>query len=54
MGHSVGSKELKEAEADSLRKRTRCTFFNSLFAHICEKSCIESSILFVRGSSSRY
>ena len=39
---------------NSLRKSTRWTFFNSLFAHICEKSWMESSILFVKGSSSRY
>ena len=34
--------------------RTMVEFFNNLFEHVEVKSCRESSMRFVRGSSSRY
>ena len=39
---------------DLLKKRTKCRFFRSGFEHIIVNSWRESSIRFVRGSSSRY
>lgn len=50
-----GEHETVQTEQQTLLSiNTRCVFFNNLFEQIAVKSCSESSILFVRGSSSRY
>ncbi len=50
----VAGKTVKESKRTLLSISTSAAFESSLFEHIAVNSCSESSIRFVRGSSSRY